>query len=187
LSEPALPRRPAVFFDRDGVINRDVGYVGSVDRFTLIEGAAEALRACRETGLLVFVVTNQSGVARGYFGEAAVGALHAHMRAELARGGAAIDDIRVCPHLPEATVDAYRRSCECRKPGPGMILDLAERWQVDLDRSFLVGDKPSDMAAAAAAGVTGHLFPGGDLAAFVRPILAAARTIDANPVEDVVR
>jgi D-glycero-D-manno-heptose 1,7-bisphosphate phosphatase len=163
--------RPAAFFDRDGVINVDHGYVHAADRLELVPGAATALRACREAGLLVFVVTNQSGVARGYFEEATLWTFHRHLRAVLAGEGAAIDDLRYCPHLPDAPLPAYRRACDWRKPGPGMLLDLARAWNVDLPRSFLVGDKPSDMEAAMAAGVAGHLFAGGDLADFVHPIL----------------
>jgi D-glycero-D-manno-heptose 1,7-bisphosphate phosphatase len=169
------PLRPAAFFDRDGVINVDAGYVGTPERFELVRGAAAALRACREAGLLVFVVTNQSGVARGYFSEADVDAVHAHMRALLAEQGAGVDDLRFCPHLADAPVVAYACVCSWRKPGPGMILDLARAWDVDVAASFLVGDKGSDMEAAAAAGVAGYLFGGGDLFRFVQPILAARR------------
>ncbi len=165
------PSRPAAFFDRDGVINVDRGYVGTADRFTLMPGAAAALRECRAAGLLVFVVTNQSGIARGYYDETALEALHAHMRVLLLREGAAIDDIAYCPHHPEAPLARYRLDCECRKPRPGMILDLARRWDVALSRSMLIGDKDSDIAAAQAAGVEGFLFPGGDLSDFIRPIL----------------
>lgn len=180
------PAHPAAFFDRDGVINLDHGYVATPDRFELIPGAAEALVACRKAGLLVFVVTNQSGIARGYFNERALEALHGHMRALLAEQGATIDDIRYCPHLDDAVaVAGYRRNCSWRKPGPGMIWDLARCWGVDLARSFLVGDKASDMAAAVASGVRGHLFPGGDLLDFVRPILAARSGLPA-PVGVVV-
>lgn len=165
--------RPGAFFDRDGVINVDCGYLHSPDQFTLVRGAAEALRKCREAGYLIFVVTNQSGVARGYYDEIAVRNLHDYMRARLAEDGASIDDLRYCPHHIEGTAEAYARECSWRKPGPGMILDIATHWPVDLTRSFLVGDKESDMAAAHAAGVAGHLFTGGDLASFVKPILDA--------------
>jgi D-glycero-D-manno-heptose 1,7-bisphosphate phosphatase len=165
--------RPGAFFDRDGVINVDHGYVGDPDRVELVEGAAAALRACRDAGCLVFIVTNQSGVARGYFDEETVDRVHAHLRRVLAAvdAGAIVDDIRYCPHHVDGTVDRYARSCEWRKPGPGMILDLAKHWPVDLARSFMIGDKESDMEAALAAGVSGFRFDGGNLAAFVKPIL----------------
>lgn len=171
-AEGAAPR-PAAFFDRDGVINVDHGYVHSPARFELITGAGAALRLCREMGFLVFIVTNQAGVAYGYYDETAVAALHRHMRLLLASEGASIDDIRYCPHHPQASLPRYARLCDWRKPGSGMIRDLARHWPVDLNRSFMVGDKASDVEAATAAGMAGYLFPGGDLAAFVRPIATA--------------
>src|SRR6185312_1666899 len=163
--------KPGVFFDRDGVINLDHGYIGEVGRFHLVEGAARALRLCREAGYLIFVVTNQAGVAAGLFGEEEVERLQAHMRARLAAEGAVIDDIRYCPHHPDAKDKRYRQACACRKPSPGMILDLAGHWPVDLRRSFLVGDKQSDMAAAAAAGMCGFLYKDGPLDRFVTAAL----------------
>lgn len=166
------PLRPAVFFDRDGVINADLGYVGEVPRFRLLPGAAEGLRAAAAAGALCFLVTNQSGVARGFFTEGDVEALHRHMAAELAQDGARFDDIRVCPHLPEAPLSAYRRDCSCRKPKPGMILDLMARWPVDPARSGMIGDKPSDVEAARAAGIRGLLYAGGPLIDAVRAVLA---------------
>lgn len=175
----APPLRPAAFFDRDGVINIDRGYVHSADHFVLMDGAIETLRLCRSKGFLVFVVTNQAGVARGFYDEAAVAVLHEHMRARLAEHGAFIDDIRYCPHHLEGSVSSYVRACNWRKPNPGMILDLVRHWPVDLSRSFLVGDKTSDIEAARAAGVAGHLFVGGNLADFVRPIVTAIAPLPA--------
>jgi len=177
----APPHLPAAFFDRDGVINVDHGYVHSVDRFELIAGAAQALRLCRDAGFLIFIVTNQAGVARGYYDEAAISRLHDHLRDCLLREGASVDDIRYCPHLPDATVVRYACECSWRKPAPGMILDIARHWPVDLRLSFLVGDKDSDIAAAQAAGVTGHLFTGNNLADFVKPIIAET-ILKAGPV-----
>lgn len=163
---------PAVFFDRDGVINADHGYVGDPSRFALLPGAAAGVRAVNEAGWLAFLVTNQSGVARGFYTEADVAALHRHMAELLAREGARFDDIRHCPHLPDAPVAAYRRACDCRKPGPGMILDLMARWRVDPARSAMVGDKASDVAAAEAAGILGVLYRGEPLADIVASLLS---------------
>ncbi len=173
-AQAELPRRlarPALFLDRDGVCNIDHGWVGTRDRFEWVPGAKAAIRLAHARGWHVFVVTNQSGVARGLYDEAAVHDLHRWMLEEALRAGGTIDDVRYCPFHPEAAVPAYRRSSSWRKPQPGMILDLLRAWDLDPGRCVLVGDQATDMAAAAAAGVAGHLFPGGDLAEFVRPIL----------------
>jgi D,D-heptose 1,7-bisphosphate phosphatase len=170
---PARMRRRALFLDRDGVINVDHGWVGTRERFEWIPGAIEAIRVATEAGWHVFVVTNQSGVARGHYDEAAVGSLHAWMTDEIRRHGGTIDDIRYCPFHEEAVVPAYRRASDWRKPEPGMILDLMRRWELDPALCVLVGDQPRDIEAARAAGIAGHLFPGGDLASFVGPILRA--------------
>ena len=169
-----LPRRlarPALFLDRDGVCNIDHGWVGTRDHFEWMPGAKAAIRLAHVRGWHVFIVTNQSGVARGLYDEAAVQDLHRWMLDEVLQSGGTIDDVRYCPFHPAAAVPAYRRSSSWRKPEPGMILDLLRAWDLDPGRCVLVGDQASDMAAAAAAGVAGHLFPGGDLAEFVQPIL----------------
>ena len=163
----------AVFFDRDGVLNRDVGYPHRPDQIEWTPGAAEAIRLATAAGRRVFVVTNQSGVARGFFDEAAVQALHRWMGDALAAQGARIDGFAYCPHHPQGVVEGYGRACDCRKPGPGMILRLIADHDIDPARSFLIGDRASDMQAAAGAGMRGLLFGDGeDLPALVREGLA---------------
>jgi len=173
---PARLTRPALFLDRDGVCNVDHGWVGTRERFDWIPGAKPAIRMAHARGWHVFIVTNQSGVARGLYDEAAVQELHAWMLDEVLLAGGTIDDIRYCPFHPEALVPAYRRISSWRKPGPGMFLDLLRAWELNPARCVLVGDQPTDIEAATAAGVAGHLYPGGDLAEFVRPILDRFQT-----------
>lgn len=160
--------RPALFLDRDGVLNEDRGYVYRWEDFRWIAGAREAVAAFNRAGWLVIVVTNQSGVGRGYYAEADVHALHARMQEDLAVDGAHIDAFYHAPQHPEAPVEAYRHpDPPLRKPNPGMILQALEDWPIDREASVLVGDKGSDLEAARRAGVRGVLFAGGDLKTFL--------------------
>jgi D-glycero-D-manno-heptose 1,7-bisphosphate phosphatase len=166
-------RCPALFLDRDGVLNHDHGYVGSKDRFEWIDGALDAVRLATDHGWHVFVVTNQSGVARGMFGEPDVRALMAWVADEIRRHGGTLDDWRYCPYHPEATVPAYRRESAWRKPGAGMITNLMADWELDPEHCLMVGDKGIDLDAAHGASIAGKLFPGGNLADFMENLLLA--------------
>jgi D,D-heptose 1,7-bisphosphate phosphatase len=166
-----LRGRKALFLDRDGVINVDHGYVGGRDQFEWIAGALDTIRHATASGWHVFIVTNQSGVARGHYDEATVTSLLAWIADEARRHGGTIDDARYCPFHPDAVFPAYRAISDWRKPGPGMLLDLIRAWELDHARCVIIGDQASDMRAASAAGVAGHLFPGGNLLSFSRAIL----------------
>ncbi|MBR1257988.1 HAD-IIIA family hydrolase [Bradyrhizobium sp. AUGA SZCCT0240] len=161
-------RRPAVFFDRDGVLNHDSGFTFETGKLQWIEGAREAVKAVNDAGYFAFIVTNQSGVARGFYEECHVHALHRWMADEMAAIGAHIDALEYCPDHPGGTIERYRRANDRRKPGPGMIRDLLSRFPVNVADSLLIGDKPSDLEAARAAGLQGHLFSGGNLEMFVK-------------------
>ena len=154
--------RPALFLDRDGVINIDHGYPYRVEDFDFMPDAAEAIKFAHESGIPIFVVTNQGGIGLGYFDEAAVHRFHAHMLDCISTKGGQIMDIAFCSHHPNA-IDPAMRDCSCRKPKPGMIFDLASRHQIDLNRSVMIGDRDTDMAAANAAGCHGLLYSGGSL------------------------
>jgi D-glycero-D-manno-heptose 1,7-bisphosphate phosphatase len=171
---PAILSRPALFLDRDGVLNHDHGYVGHRHNFDWIPGALDAIKLATDRGWHVFVVTNQSGVARGLYTEDDVKALLAWVADEARRHGGTIDDARYCPYHPEATVPAYRRASDWRKPGPGMILNLMSDWGLNPQHCVLVGDQDTDLQAAAAAGIAGQLFEGTNLRDTVAGILTAS-------------
>ena len=176
MSAEARVPRPAVFFDRDGTINADEkGYMHRPEELVFLPGAIAAVKRINALGYYAFLITNQSGVARGYFSEAELKTLLDWMRSELAKDGAVIDDVRYCPHHPSGTVEGYLEDHPWRKPKPGMILDLMQHWPVVTEGSFVIGDRDSDIAAAQAAGLPGFLFEGGDLDAFVADILARLR------------
>jgi len=169
-SVPPKPPRKAAFLDRDGVININTHFLHRPEDCRWTAGAHEAIRRLRSAGYLVVVVTNQSGVARGYFSEEMLLTFLAWYREACATAGAPLDAIYYCPHHPEYPVGAGQE-CDCRKPAPGMIERAALELGIDLGASFLIGDEQRDLEAARAAGMPGHLFDGSDLACFVDRIL----------------
>jgi D-glycero-D-manno-heptose 1,7-bisphosphate phosphatase len=166
---------PTAFFDRDGVLNVDHGYVSQPEKFEWIPGAPETVRLLNDAGYLVIVITNQSGIARGFYDETDVHHLHALMQESLATQGAHIDAFYYCPHHPQGMIARYRTTCDCRKPATGMLRQAALDWPVDRARSFLIGDKDSDMKAAANFNIRGLRFNAGtdDLIDLVRRALVS--------------
>jgi D-glycero-D-manno-heptose 1,7-bisphosphate phosphatase len=150
-------RRRAIFLDRDGTVSEEVGYVNHISRLRLLPRTAEAIRKINESQFLAVLVTNQAGVARGYFKEELVRRVHARLKEMLAEGRARLDGIYYCPHHPTAGEPPYRRDCNCRKPKPGMIEAAREDLAIDLSRSFMVGDKYSDIVFAHSVGIKGVL------------------------------
>jgi len=150
-------KKPVVFLDRDGTINEQMGYINHISRFHLLAGAAEAIRRFNGKDIAAVVATNQSGLARGYFPERLLDEVHALMHEELRKRGARLDGVYVCPHHPEAKEERYRLACNCRKPKTGLFEQAARELDLDLKRSYVVGDRWSDLKAAAAFGAKGVL------------------------------
>jgi D-glycero-D-manno-heptose 1,7-bisphosphate phosphatase len=150
-------RKPAVFLDRDGTINEQMGYINHICRFQLLPGAAQAIKKLNDAHIPVVVVSNQSGLARGYFPEELLVAVHEKMHKLLAEEGAMVDAIYYCPHHPEAKEDRFRKACDCRKPKPGLILQASKEMGLDPEQSFVVGDRWSDIKTAVNCGATSIL------------------------------
>lgn len=161
-----------LFLDRDGVINVDTGYLHRLSDLEWVTGIKEGLALAVQKGYKLIVVTNQSGVARGYYKEDDVNRLHQQMNEELSAAGAPISHFYYCPHHKEGRVPAYAIDCDCRKPKPGMLLQAMEDYEIDRDTSFLIGDSKRDIEAAQAAGIRGYLFEGGSMLDFIKTCLA---------------
>lgn len=144
--------RPAVFFDRDGTLIDDVGYMKSPEDVRVIPGTGNAIHALNERGVLVVVISNQSGVARGLLSEDDLLSIHTRIQDALAQGGGRVDRIYYCPHHPTEGNPPYRIACSCRKPGTGMLQQAVSEFSIGLQRSYVVGDKTSDIRAGIAAG-----------------------------------
>ncbi len=143
--------RRAVFLDRDGTINIEKDYLYQISEFEFVPGSVDAIRMLNEAGYFIVVVTNQSGVARGFYTEEDVEILHRHIGRELEKSGARIDVWLYCPHHPDGR-GSYSLPCKCRKPLPGMLKEAARRFNINLDDSIMIGDKLADISAGQAAG-----------------------------------
>ena len=152
-----MKRNIAVFLDRDGVINEEVGYLDNLDKLKIIPGAYEAIKLINKSGMKAVVITNQAGVAKGLFTEDFVRETNYHLQKILREQEAYINNFYYCPHHPTEGEEPYRRICDCRKPAPGMLVQAARDLNIDLTKSYLVGDRFNDMEAAKKAGVKGIL------------------------------
>jgi D-glycero-D-manno-heptose 1,7-bisphosphate phosphatase len=147
----------AVFLDRDGTLNEEVGYVNHLERFVLLPHVGQAIRLLNEHGIKAVVITNQSGVARGYFPESLIHQVHQKMQDLLKKEGARVDGIYYCPHHPDIGIPPYRQKCRCRKPATGLVEDAAKELNIDCSRSYVIGDRGVDIEFAARIGAKGIL------------------------------
>ncbi len=147
----------AVFMDRDGTINEEVGYVNHLERFVLLPRVGEAIRILNQHGLRAVVITNQSGVARGYFPESLIHLVHQRMRDHLKREGAYLDGIYYCPHHPDVGSPPYRQKCRCRKPETGLVEEASRTLNLDSSKSYMIGDRGNDLEFAHRIGIKGIL------------------------------
>ena len=147
-----MPKKRAVFLDRDGTINVEKDYLSRPEDFEFFPDVPLALKRLKAAGYLLIVVTNQSGVARGYFTLSEVDTLHRHIQAQLKQFGTELDGFYICPHHPDKGIAEYRAHCSCRKGEPGLLLQAATDFGIDLERSFMIGDKLTDIEAGTRAG-----------------------------------
>ena len=166
-----MSEKKLCLLDRDGVLNVDKAYLHNTEDVEWIPGSREAIAWLKRQGILVTVVTNQSGVARGYYTEDNVRILHEWMSAEVKKSGGEIAAFYYCPHLPGAAVKRYDVDCDCRKPKPGMILQALADFDVRPGNAFLIGDSLRDVEAAETAGVKGFLYTGGSVLDLARMIV----------------
>ena len=150
-------KRPAVFMDRDGTVNEQMGYINHIRRFVLLPGSAEAIRLLNQHGFLAIIVSNQSGVARGYFPIELVHEVHTYMKTLLKWEGALLDGIFFCPHYPGGKVPEYSKACDCRKPRTGLIEEACRQFAIDMAGSYVIGDRCTDMELAGNSGLKGIL------------------------------
>lgn len=177
-----MKKNPAVFLDRDGTINEEVGYLSRLDELKLIPGTSEAIRLINEAGMKVVVITNQSGVARGYFTEEFVETVHGRINEILQQKGARIDRFYFCPHHPVYGNGPYKKACSCRKPESGLFLRASKEMDIDLSRSYVIGDMLKDIDAGKRVGARGILVRTGygrNITITDKPVYIAEDVLDA--------
>lgn len=164
-------KKPAAFLDRDGVINIDTGYVYKIKDFKWIRDAKEAIKYIKNKGFLVIVITNQSGITRGYYSEKDVINLHKYINNQLANLNTQIDEFFYSPFHPDVKNEKYNHLSHLRKPNTGMIELATEKWSIDLDNSFLIGNSDTDIQCAENYGIVGYLYKEGSLLDFIKKII----------------
>ncbi len=178
-----MKKNAAVFLDRDGTINEEVGYLGDLEKLSIYPNSFEAIRLINESGMKAVVITNQSGVARGYFSEDFVMTVHSRINETLQKKGAHIDRFYYCPHHPTEGKGNYLKSCDCRKPETGMVIKASEELDIDLSRSYMVGDTAKDIELANKISVTGILVKTGygkkEISSDIKPDYIAENILDA--------
>ena len=176
-------QKPAIFLDRDNTLIHDDGYIFEIEKFVWINGATAALKRFHEANIPVFIVTNQGGIGRGIFREDQMHNFNNHMIAAASKAGGCITDIAFCPHHPLSPNPGMAIDCKCRKPKPGLLLNLARKWKIDLSASVMIGDRDSDVEAGRRAGAHGYLFTQNNLDDLARQVISihfSSKTGDAN-------
>lgn len=163
-------KKPAVFLDRDGVLNIDKGYVYKISDFEWTLDSKEAIQFMKNSGYFIFIITNQSGLSRGYYNEKDVDILHNYINEELSKVNTSIDDFFYSPYHPDIENVKYQELKNLRKPNTGMLEQAVEKWPVNIKRSFLIGDKKTDLECADNFGIRGYLYEGGSLLKFIKYI-----------------
>ena len=167
-----MSQKPAIFFDRDNTLIHDDGYVFEIEKFSWITGATAALKRFHDANIRVFIVTNQGGIGRGVFTEEQMHHFNNHLTTAASAAGGFITDIAFCPHHPLSQDPTMAIACRCRKPEPGLLFDLAQKWQIDLKKSVMVGDRHSDVEAGERAGAHAYLFTQNNLDDLAKQIIS---------------
>ena len=167
-----MPQKPAIFLDRDNTLIHDDGYIFEIEKFSWIDGAGAALKRFHDAHIPVFIVTNQGGIGRGIFSEDQMHQFNDHLIASASKAGGFIADIAFCPHHPLSPDPAMAKACRCRKPEPGLLFDLAQKWQIDLAASVMIGDRYSDVEAGERAGMHAYHFTKNNLDELAKQVVA---------------